>query len=132
MTIEGALTICGVWMPPKVNKDDFVHFRRLFSQPTKAAHQRGELAIGADGVGVVAEIADDLQEALLAGGRMNPGGPAPAQQPPPGHWSGGRSNKILGKDAAAQLQSITLGSGRRVADRHRRVARATQPKRCQI
>jgi hypothetical protein len=50
---------------------------------------------------------------------------------PPGYWPGGTSSAVLGKSAASRLQSVSLGSGRRVADRHRRVACATQPKRCQ-
>ena len=47
---------------------------------------------------------------------------------PPGHWPGGRSNAAFGKSAAPRLQFVALGSGRRVADRDRRVACATQPK----
>ena len=49
-----------------------------------AAHQCGELTIRADGVGMLAKITDDLQQALLAGGQIHPGGTGPAQQPPPG------------------------------------------------
>jgi hypothetical protein len=62
-----------------------VHFWIQPNQPAsnlpsyKSAHQAGKLAIRADGVGVVAKIAHDLQKALLPGRRTDPGGTAPAQ-----------------------------------------------------
>ena len=36
---------------------------------------------------------------------------------PPGHWPGGRSNPAFGKPAVSRLQSVILGSGRRVSGR---------------
>ena len=48
---------------------------------------------------------------------------------PPGHPPGGKSKATFVRNVASRLQSATLGSGRRVADRHRRVACATRPKR---
>ena len=54
--------------------------------------------------------------------------PIPSGPVPPGHWPGGSSGAVFGKSAASRLQSVTFGSGRRVADRHRRAACATPSK----
>jgi hypothetical protein len=61
-----------------------------------------------------------LQISQFVGGIPMESGPVP-----PGHWPGGRSNATLGKGDGSRLQAVTPGCGRRVADRHRRVACAT-------
>jgi len=42
--------------------------------------QVGEEAVGAEGVGVLAEVADDLEEALLGGGALQPAGGRVAEE----------------------------------------------------